>query len=367
MEKKVLISKDVLKNILGKYTIIKKNLFGLSLICSSFIFHTEAHAFLNLNINFGQPDKINNQILSSKAIHISATKTKGNYAQTKYPLVLAHGFALGFSRLGTEHVGLDQFYQITPDLARNGASVFVAQMSPVASTAVRGEQLLNQVEEVIALTGQQKVNLIGHSHGGTTVRYIEGVAPNKVASITAIAGTHKGSPGINGVLNNKALNTVGKVTLSYILAPALAALQNDPNLPIDYDGAMYDLSVEGSEAFNKKFPSAAVPQNCEVNGEKLTGNGVYHYSWIGNSQVTNLFDIVDTAIVIGVTALMPGERNHDGLVPVCSAKYGHVVRNNYNLNHFDEINQFLGLKSGFAQDPVQIFREHANRLQVQGL
>lgn len=44
-----------------------------------------------------------------------------------------------------------------------------------------------------------------------------------------------------------------------------------------------------------------------------------------------------------------------------------MIRNNYNLNHFDEINQMLGLKSGFAQDPVQIFREHANRLKLQGL
>lgn len=291
---------------------MKKSFIGTTLTIAVLSMSFNTNAFFNFSFNFGQSDKINNTTLSSNAIHVSATKVKSDYAKTQYPLVLAHGFALGFSRLGTEHIGLDQFYQITPDLARNGASVYVAQMSPVASTALRGEQLLNQVDEVIALTGQPKVNLIGHSHGGPTVRYIEGVAPNKVASITAIAGTHKGSPGINAVLDNKPLNAIGKTALSYLLAPALAILQGNPSLPIDYDAAMYDLSIEGSEAFNQKFPSAAVPQNCELNGQKLTSNGIYHYSWIGNSQVTNLFDVVDTAVVIGVTALMPRERNHDG-------------------------------------------------------
>ena len=52
------------------------------------------------------------------------------------------------------------WYQILPDLARNGSTVFAAQISPLESTEVRGEQLLTQVEEIRALTGKDKVNLI---------------------------------------------------------------------------------------------------------------------------------------------------------------------------------------------------------------
>ena len=33
----------------------------------------------------------------------------------------------------------------------------------------------------------------------------------------------------------------------------------------------------------------------------------------------------------------------------------------------DEINQFLGLTSPFAQDPVALYRQHANRLKRVGL
>ena len=32
------------------------------------------------------------------------------------------------------------------------------------STEIRGEQTLQQVEEILAITGKAKVNLIGHSH-----------------------------------------------------------------------------------------------------------------------------------------------------------------------------------------------------------
>ena len=41
-----------------------------------------------------------------------------------------------------------------------------ASFSPFNSNEVRGEQLAQQVEEIIAITGQSKVNLIGHSQGG---------------------------------------------------------------------------------------------------------------------------------------------------------------------------------------------------------
>lgn len=304
---------------------------------------------------------------ASGLIHVKSSQVNSDYAKTKYPIVMAHGFALGFSRIGTEKFGLDQFYQITPDLVRNGANVFVAQMSPVESTIVRGEQLLQQVDQVLALSGAQKVNLIGHSHGGPTVRYIEAVAPQKVASLTAVAGSMKGTPLSAGLINSNFLSKAGKIVIGNLLAPAIAILEGNPKLSINYEAAMYDLSEQGALAFNQKFPSAALPKDCNSNGVPRTENGIYHYSWIGSSKVTNVLDVLDTAIVATGVVLMPNEKNHDGLVPICSAKYGKVIRDNYNLNHFDEVNQVLGLKSVFAPDPISIFRQHANRLKLQGL
>jgi len=63
--------------------------------------------------------------------------------------------------------------------------------------------------------------------------------------------------------------------------------------------------------------------------------------------------------------LTPGP--NDGFVGRCSTHLGHVIRDNYLLNHFDEVNQVLGLGSPFVPDPRSIFRDHANRLKNAGL
>lgn len=44
-----------------------------------------------------------------------------------------------------------------------------------------------------------------------------------------------------------------------------------------------------------------------------------------------------------------------------------TIRDNYYWNHLDEVNQLLGMKDIFAPDPVDVYRQHANRLKLQGL
>ena len=164
-----------------------------------------------------------------------------NYAKTKYPIVFNHGM-FGFTRLGPSSFGIDYFYQILPDLARNGAKVYATQVSPLESTQLRGEQLLQQVDEVIALTGSPKVNLIGHSHGGPTIRYIEIVAPTKVASLTAVAGTIKGSKVADDIVNNRGVNALLTILGQYILAPVITLLEGNPSLSISLNNSLQSIS-----------------------------------------------------------------------------------------------------------------------------
>lgn len=287
-----------------------------------------------------------------------------SYAKTKYPMLMVHGFA-GFTRLGTDSFGLDYWYRILPDLTTHGAEVYAAQLSPVQSTEIRGEQLLRQVDDLIAVSGKNKVNLIGHSHGGPTIQYIEAVAPEKVASLTAVAGAMKGSTIANTISDSHLLLPIAKVLFN-ILGPTLTFLEGNTELSTNPTNALNSLTTQGLESFNQKYPTAAIPKNCTDKGQKLTSNGVYHYSWMGNKQITNVLDIIDTA-VIGLSSSLMQEENHDGFVSVCSGNYGQVIRNDYNLNHLDEINQILGIKGVFAPDPVSIYRQHANRIKLQGL
>ena len=66
---------------------------------------------------------------STQASQVTA-KASSSYAKTKYPIVFAHGMA-GFIRIGTDQFGLDYWYQILPDLARNGGNVWATRVSPL--------------------------------------------------------------------------------------------------------------------------------------------------------------------------------------------------------------------------------------------
>jgi len=44
-----------------------------------------------------------------------------------------------------------------------------------------------------------------------------------------------------------------------------------------------------------------------------------------------------------------------------------VIRDDYAMNHLDEVNQTIGLTNLFETNPVTIYRQHANRLKGLGL
>ncbi|WP_257223594.1 MULTISPECIES: triacylglycerol lipase [unclassified Acinetobacter] len=295
--------------------------------------------------------------------HVTANSS-ASYAKTKYPIVFTHGM-FGFTRIGFDSFGMDYFYQILPDLARNGANTFAAQVSPLESTEVRGEQLLSQVEEVLALTGQPKVNLIGHSHGGPTTRYIAAIKPEYVASVTGVAGTYRGSLVADKIQANKTINSVFGVLGDQLLAPIITWAEGNSSLPNSVDASLTAISEKGSAEFNAKFPTAALATNCNQSGAKVD-NGVYYYSWTGTAQTTNVLDVLDT-VISQLAPLAYGNRDNDGLVGRCSTHIGQVIRDDYNHNHLDEVNMVFGLRSLFSPDPVALYRQHANRLKLQGL
>lgn len=87
--------------------------------------------------------------------HLQQAETKfiiSSYAKTQYPIVFAHAL-LGFNRLATENLAMDYWYQILPDLARNGSTTFATRMSPFNSSELRGEQYAAQLLEILAITG----------------------------------------------------------------------------------------------------------------------------------------------------------------------------------------------------------------------
>jgi triacylglycerol lipase len=93
-------------------------------------------------------------------------------------------------------------------------------------------------------------------------------------------------------------------------------------------------------------------------------NGVYYFSWSGRGTMTNILDPVDPALALTGSFF---KEPSDGLVGVCSSHLGKVIGTHYRMNHLDEVNQSFGIRHLFETDPVNLYRQHANRLQRLGL
>lgn len=283
------------------------------------------------------------------------------YTQTRYPVVLVHGL-LGFDEL----LGVyDYFFLLPSELRSGGAKVYVANVSSSNFSSVRGEQLIRELDTLRALHGYQRFNLIGHSHGGPTIRYVASVRPDLVASITSVGSPHTGSKVADG------LSTIAPPgsALESILAGFVEALSifieflSGDNDPQDALGALTSLNSAGSAQFNAQHPQGLPSSSCGQGASVV--NGIRYYSMGGTGVLTNVLDASDSLMVAG--SLFFGFEANDGLVGRCSNHLGVVLRDNYPWNHLDEVNQILALRGLFTPSPVSVYRAHANRLKNAGL
>ena len=303
--------------------------------------------------------------VSSGCAAQGSTWTLSTYTKTRYPQVLVHGM-FGFNSLGP----MNYFYGIPQELASGGANSYVVKVDALNSTEVRGEQLLKQVKTILALTGSSKVNLIGHSQGGPTSRYVLGVSPASVASVTSVGSPHKGSPVADLALQFYAAGGQSTSTLINTLGNGLASLISllsggTTGYTQDLKASLTSLSTRDSARFNAQFPAGMPTATCGE-GAYSAANGARLYSWGGTSVITNVIDPSDALFAVTSLAFTSKEAN-DGLVGRCSNHFGQVLRDNYSMNHLDEVNMMFGLGNLFETNPKSVFRAHANRMKNAGL
>jgi len=286
---------------------------------------------------------------------------QSGYTQTRHPIVLVHGL-LGFDSLFGVY---DYWYGVPSDLRSGGAKVFVANVSSSHYSEVRGEQLIRELDTLRALHGHARFNLVGHSHGGPTIRYVAHVRPDLVASVTSIGSPHTGSKVADGL--NAALPSgswLRPVVAGFVdaLSGLLEFLSGDSD-PQYALGALKSLSSTGAAQFNARFPRGMPATPCGQGAASV--NGIRYWSWGGTSVLTHVLDASDP--LMGAGSLFFGSEQNDGLVGRCSSHLGVVLRDDYGWNHLDEVNQVLGLTSWFASNPKSVIRAHANRLKNAGL
>ena len=293
--------------------------------------------------------------------HADADAGSRHYTRTKYPIVLVPG-AFGFGAMAGV---LDYWFNMAYALTDGGAEVYLVRISPLNSTELRGEQLVSQIQYIVATTGAPKVNLIGHSHGGPTARYAAAVVPDLVASVTSIASPHKGSAVADWLTQHPRRNTPLRRLLVWFcnVFANLIGWTSDIDHPNSALAGMQALNTRGSALFNSRYP-AGLPTDACGEGEYVH-NGQRYYSWSGVAYgATNRMDLGDP--LLAFAALAFGHEPNDGLVGRCSSHFGEVIRDDYNQNHLDNVNHILGLVAQRDPSPVELLRVHANRLKQAG-
>ncbi|MCY1273795.1 Triacylglycerol lipase [compost metagenome] len=290
--------------------------------------------------------------------------------EPRYPLVLVPGL-LGFVRLP----GYPYWYRIDTALRRGGAVVWPVAVSSLHSSEVRGEQLLRAVARIRAETGAARVNLIGHSQGALTARYVAALRPDWVASVTSVAGPNHGSELADYLARQAPPGSwrerlIAATTLA--VARLLAWLErgyDGPALPLDARAAHASLTSAGVAEFNRRFPQG-LPETWGGEGPAEVG-GVRYYSWSGTLQPGisdrggNRFDLSNRFCRLFARSFVREPGDNDGMVGRRSAHLGRVIRDDYPFDHLDIVNQSHGLV-GRGADPVAVYLEHAARLRADG-
>jgi triacylglycerol lipase len=190
------------------------------------------------------------------------------------------------------------------------------------------------------------------------------VRPDLIASLTTVATPHLGADLATFLRNHITSGGFTEAVLQLFgnsLGTVIDLLTGIPE-PQDAIGALNTLSADGAAVFNQKFPAGLASTRCGT--PPASSNGILLFSWAGSSALTNIFDLSDPSL--GLTSLVYSESS-DGLVGRCSSHFGKVLRDDYSMNHLDEVNQLFGLTSIFETSPVSVFRAHANRLKNAGL
>ncbi len=290
-----------------------------------------------------------------------------------YPIVLSHGF-FGFEDFAGAGF-LSYYYGVRDHLADRGESnVFTPAVDPFNDSTTRGEQLLAHVTSILAMTGHEKVNLIGHSQGGLDARVVAHLRPDLVASVVTLQTPHDGTPVADialEIVDEPLLADVLDLLVRVVGQPLYDEVGDETSLA----AAMRELSSEGAATFNATYPDQP---------------GIYYASIAGRSDWHRGGDDCETSTAADFISPWDGERDpidplldlteqildggfgnpypNDGLVRVRDAKHG-VFLGCLPADHLDQIGQLLGDGPGFGNRwaYLQFYVDLVQHLRAQGL
>ncbi len=284
-----------------------------------------------------------------------------------YPIVLAHGFS-GFHNIGP----LTYFYGVQDALSKDGHEVYVTQVDPYNSSEIRGAQLQQQVEDILAKTGSPKVNLVCHSQGALDCRYVaHNLGGKKIAAVVLVAGVNRGDY-VADVAAGVVQGPVGDALAALLKFFGDTVLDPGGNPNSDAKAAIAQLTTAGCETFNAKYTDDPGVAYFSIAGRTENGGGDDDCGAPTEAPFIGKWDLVrgpvnpllaaTASILDGSAALKP---TNDGLVTVASAKWGTFL-GCVPADHLSEVCQIGGQSSGSSYNCVTMYRDIADWLVTRG-
>jgi triacylglycerol lipase len=303
-------------------------------------------------------------------------------APTKYPILLAHGF-------NTSTTNFWRFNNVDTALRADGHTVALGSVPPFDTPQVRAGFLATEIDDLMAASGTDKVNLICFSMGGLDCRYLASPGGlNRGASIASI--TMISSPNHGSGIADAALGFLPDADHSKLI-DALASMWgltfSDLAANSHLVAALQSMSERDMPMFNQTTPDAP---------------GVLYQSWAGFSYVGGKTtsgieqSIADACRDSSGAPLMfrhPGTRDpmdpllvasavfvshfdvfhpssaipNDGVSTIDSAKWGEF-RGCYSADHLDQVGQIndSGLNKETGFDYLNLYRKIAFDLAARG-
>ena len=264
----------------------------------------------------------------------------------KYPVLFVHG--MGFR----DHKHLGYWGRIPKIFEQAGCRVFFGNQDSNASIETNGEHIARRIDEIIAQTGAEKINIIAHSKGGLDSRYAISVLGkgDKVASLTTLSTPHHGSKTVD------LLKIFPDFLVKFCCFFVNVWFRMIGDKKPDTYCAIHSFTTESAKRFNKQTPDH---------------EGIYYqsYAFVMKKATSDIFMWFTNLVVFAI------EGENDGLLTPSSAKWGDfkgIYRGvtNRGISHCDEVDmrrRRLSKKVGDGvSDIVDVYKTILCDLQEKG-
>lgn len=178
-------------------------------------------------------------------LELDDMRAENHVCRTKYPIIMVHGI---FFR---DWQVFNYWGRIPKALAKNDANISYASQQSANTIEASAKEIAVHIENIIKMTGAEKVNIIAHSKGGLDCRYaISKLGMDKyVASLTTINTPHCGCEWVDKVLAKAPKSVAGFLDKRYNrLFTKLG--DSSPHFLL----GVHELTKSACEKFNREVP-----------------------------------------------------------------------------------------------------------------